>query len=82
MLLMSEVTEDEHVLKVHRKHQAHHVCEPSDGSERQIRPDSDKRRPISTKVLMEIAFIISHGIGSPRRFFIKGKSIIVRATLL
>lgn len=39
-----------------------------------------KRRPISTEVLMEVARIISHGIGPPRRFLVKGKTIIVRAT--
>jgi len=83
MLLTSEVTEDVYVLKVYRKHQARHVREPSDSSVRQIRPDSGlKRRPISTKVLMGVALIISHGIGPPRRSFIKSKSIIVRATLL
>lgn len=39
-----------------------------------------KRRPISTEVLMEVARIISHRIGPPRRFLIKGKTIIVWAT--
>lgn len=34
--------EDVHILKVQREHQAYHVREPSDGSVRQPRPDSDK----------------------------------------
>ena len=41
-----------------------------------------KRSPISTEVLMEVARIISHGIGPRRRFLVKGKTIIVRTSLL